>query len=180
MVSHQSLTVLLTPGCQRIICCNLSGLHNLTSDYPFLIVYSVTDTLPQGCDQLCSWMQCGRGIMIYWTLRERVKHFYSYLTLVTGQWTGSVRSQSGQRQGGHNPELAASMEGSQQDPVSVKVEIRDQHCTEKYSSLAQQPCLWFCCDSSTIYINKPTNPFITLNKHGLPKILTDLTHMTGC
>ena len=124
MVSHQSLTVLLTPGCQRIICCNLSGLHNLTSDYPFLIVYSVTDTLPQGCDQLCSGMQCGRGIMIYWTLRERVKHFYSYLTLVTGQWTGSVRSQSGQRQGGHNPELAASMEGSQQDPVSVKVEIR--------------------------------------------------------
>ena len=129
MVSHQSLTVLLTPspGCQRIICCNLSGLHNLNSDYPFLIVYSVTDTFPQGCDQLCSGMQCGRGIMIYWTLRERVEHFYSYLTLVTDQ---GLRSQCGQRQGGHNPELAASMEGSQQDPLLDKVEIREQLCTE--------------------------------------------------
>ena len=147
MVSHQSLTVLLTPGCQRIICCNLSGLHNLTSDYPFLIVYSVTDTFPQGCDQLCSGMQCGRGIMIYWTLRERVEHFYSYLTLVTDQ---GLRSQCGQRQGGHNPELAASMEGSQQSRNQGAALYR------KYSSLKPQPYLFLWCASLTISTNQRT------------------------
>ena len=50
----QSMTVLLT-DCQRVICCNLSGLHNLTSDCPISTVYSVTDMFHQGRVHIEVW-----------------------------------------------------------------------------------------------------------------------------
>ena len=50
----QSMTVLLT-DCQRVICCNLSGLHNLTSDCPISTVYSVTDIFHQGRVHIEVW-----------------------------------------------------------------------------------------------------------------------------
>ena len=50
----QSMTVHLA-DCQRVICCNLSGLHNLTCDCPISTVYSVTDIFYQGRVHIEVW-----------------------------------------------------------------------------------------------------------------------------
>ena len=50
----QSMTVHLA-DCQRVICCNLSGLHNLTCDSSISTVYSMTDIFYQGRVHIEVW-----------------------------------------------------------------------------------------------------------------------------